>query len=817
MNRAAITNKARLQDRMQLPAGMGNLIGREAELRSASLLLQEPGVRLLTFTGAGGVGKTRLAVEVGRVCAPMFDDGGCFVPLSRTADPAQVITAVGRCMGFTESGGNDLAARLLDELRTRHFLLFLDNFEHLLPAAPALAELMAGCPDLKILVTSQAALHLVAEFEFPVPPLSVPPSTDAGLEAIAASPAVRLFVERARAVSPDFRLVASNMRAIAELCRRMDGLPLAIELAAPRIRVLSPGAMLMRLERPQELLAGGPRDAEERHQTLGHTVEWSFTLLEEAQRQVLLQLTVFPASFTVETTERFIQMPDPPPILEVVGALVERGFLRREHTPLGEVRLYMPQLIRQFLREHFLDTARIAELEDRHAYAQLGLIDSAHSGSRRRSSESWLNWMESEHDSMAAALAWLTKSKRAAEALRLAAWLWRFWFLHGYVDECRKWLGEVLSMAPVPDTPDAAEALAGAGFAAHYQGDYRAAESLFLSSVTIAERLEDSYHKAVALNGLGGLARVRGDYARARELYEEALALRVGADDKHGVATLLERRGLVQWLMGEPEAAQESLSTALRLCHEVRDRRGIVQALQGLGWFAVNRGDADAAAHLLADALERSRNLGDRWNMARALYSLGLVSFKRRHLQTAQQRQIESLRCANQVGDKALMRACLEALAAIAEEEAQHLSAAWLLGAAAALTGAVPDLRSAVIETPVLDREYDSLLESVSAALPERRFAETWGEGHAGSPLQAIEHVPGSREVATARHPKGLSDREIAVLRLVASGDTNAQVAHKLFLSIRTVDAHLRTIYRKAGVSSRAAATRFAMEHGLTT
>ncbi|HEY4865537.1 MAG TPA: tetratricopeptide repeat protein [Candidatus Dormibacteraeota bacterium] len=815
MNRAPPASKVILRAQMRLPAGLGSLIGREAELESAARLLQEPTVRLLTLTGAGGVGKTRLAVEVATLCGSGFHDGGRFVPLGRLTDPQQVLPAIGHSLDFAESVSTDLSERLLDALRNRHFLLFLDNFEHVLPAAPMVAELLGACADLKVLVTSQAALHLAGEYEFPVLPLPVPAST-AEFETLAGSPAVRLFVERAKAVSPDFHLEVSNAQATVEVCRRLDGLPLAIELAAPRIRVLTPKAMLVRLDRSLELLAGGRRDAPARQQALSNTLDWSYTLLDEEQRLALLQLTVFPASFTVETSERFLQLAAEASVLEVLGALVERGFLRREDTPQGENRLSMPVLIRQFLRERFLDSPAAAELAERHAMLQLGLVDSAYSGLRRRSSESWLNRMESERDSLAAAVGWFITSGRSEEALRMAAWLWRFWFLHGYVDECRRWLGEVLSMAPVPDTPDAAEALLGAGFAAHYQADYRAAESFFMSSLGISRRLHDIPHTAVSLNGLGGLARVRGDYAGAKRLYEEGLALVVALDDDPGVATLLERLGLVQWLMGEMDAAQESLSRALALCHEVGDRRGIVQALQGLGWFAINRGETRAAANLLIDALARSRSLGDRWNMARALYSLGLVSYRERDLDLARQRQVDALGAANQVGDKALMRACLEALAAVADAQGHHVSAAELLGAAAALAGAAPDVRSAVLESPVLDREYPGLVESVSAALSGARFVEAWDKGHASTPLQALDFALRHEESATGGHPEGLSDRELVVLRLVATGGTNAQIAHQLFLSIRTVDAHLRTIYRKLGVTSRAAATRFAVEHELT-
>jgi predicted ATPase/DNA-binding CsgD family transcriptional regulator len=816
MTRATMANRGSQQARLKLPAAGGSLVGRDMELQSASRLLREPKVRLLTFTGAGGVGKTRLAVEVATMCGPEFLDGSCFVPLSGLTDPHHVLPAIGRSLGFVESGGPDLSERLVDELRSRHFLLFLDNFEHLLPAALVVAELMAGCADLKVLVTSQAALHLAGEHEFPVGPLALPARTAADLDALAASPALQLFVERARAVSPGFRLDRSNAAATAEVCRRLDGMPLAIELAAPRIRVLTPKVMLERLERPLELLTGGPQDAPIRHHALSTTLEWSYGLLTDQQKQALLHLTVFPASFTLESSERLLGTASTDRAIELLDGLVERGFLRREDTPHGEIRLSMSLLIRQFLRDSFVDDETAAYLADRHAALQLRLVDRVQSGPRRRSTESWLDRMESERESLGAAVAWLVESARAEDALRLVAWLWRFWFLHGYVDECRKWLGEVLSMAPVPDTPDAAEALVGAGFSAHYQADYDAAGTCFDSALSMSRRLDDSLHVAIALNGLGGLARVRGEYTEAKRLYEEGLALCAGVDDRHGIATLLERLGLVQGLIGETDAAERSLSAALALCREVDDRRGIVQALQGLGWFAVNRGETKAAASLLTDALQRSRSLGDRWNMARALYSLGLVSYREKDLGLAHQRQCDALRAANQVGDKALMRACLEGLAAVTEAGRHHLAAAELLGAAATLSVAAPDVGSAVLESADLGRKYASLVESVSAALSEQQFSAAWELGRSSTPLQALDRASRWEASTAGQHPGSLSDREVAVLRLVAMGGTNAQVARKLFLSIRTVDAHLRTIYRKLGVTSRTAATRFAIEHGLT-
>jgi predicted ATPase/DNA-binding NarL/FixJ family response regulator len=804
-----------LPTRLELPARTGSFVGRSQELELALNLLKEPATRLLTFTGASGVGKTRLAIEVAGALGVAFEDGGCFVPLSQVAEPAQVLPAIARSLGFVESIHADLELRLIDELRSRHFLLVLDNFEHVLAAAPVVTALVAGCPDLKILVTSQAAMHLLGERELPVGPLPVPGRGTIDLHDLGASPAVRLFVDRARAVSPDFRLDAANAEATAEICRRLDGLPLAIELAAPRTKVLSPQHMLERLKRPLELLAGGPSDAPLRHQAFRNTLEWSYGLLDEETRDGLLQLCVFPGSFTSGDAERLLSPAPVHGVLDLLGGLVERGLLRRVEAESGETRLATPALIRQLLRERFMSAESLLTLDGRLADLELALVDEAQRGARRRSDEDWLRRMEGEHDNLAAALTYLIAARRTKDAIRLAAWSWRFWFLRGHVDEGRSWLKKALETGRPEVSADATEAMLGAGFSAHYQADYAAADSYFQSALRSAKKLRDVLRTAVALNGLGGLARVEGDYAKAERLYEKALDLCTAQGDKHGIATLLERLGLVRWLLGDAEAAEKSLTTALALAREVDDRRGIVQSLQGLGWVAFVNGRMTAAEKLLGEALDRSQSLGDRWNTARALHSLGLVAYRKGQPGPARDREREALRAANQVGDKSLMRSCLESLAVMTSERGNHVNAAELLGSSAALAESAPELRSAILEGPTLDADYDSIVRTIKARLSEREFEAAWSRGRALTPLQVLDLDVGWVEAVTGE-PAGLSKREIMVLRLVTHGMTNGEVARQLFLSHRTVDAHLRTIYRKIGVSSRAAATRFAIEQDIT-
>jgi hypothetical protein len=335
-------------------------------------LPSDPDLRLLTFTGASGVGKTRLAIEVATTYGSAFEDGGCFVALGQVSKPSQVLPAIARCLGFVGSGNDDLESRLMiDELRTGHFLLVLDNFENVLAAAPLVAALMAACPDLKILVTSQAAIHVRGEREPPIGPLPIPESGSRDLTTLGDSPAVRLFVDRAQAVSPAFRLEPGNAEATAEICRRLDGLPLAIELAAPRIKVLSPQLMLARLERPLELLAGGPSDAPARHQTFRNTLEWSYGLLDEETRDGLLRLSVFPASFSPDDAEHLLSNAHSEGVLNLLGGLVERGLVRRAEAESGEIRLAMPSLIRQFLRERFVSAEMQFALNERLAALEL--------------------------------------------------------------------------------------------------------------------------------------------------------------------------------------------------------------------------------------------------------------------------------------------------------------------------------------------------------------------------------------------------------------------------------------------------------------
>jgi len=803
------------QSSIDLPTRTGSFVGRSQELELALDLLKEPATRLLTFTGASGVGKTRLAIEVAAALGETFEDGGCFVQLGQVQAPAQVLPAIARCLAFVDSVYADLELRLIDELRSRHFLLVLDNFEHVLPAAPVVAALVAGCPDLKILVTSQAALHLRGERELLVGPLGTPTTGSMDLHVLAASPAVRLFVDRARAVSPDFRLDAANAEATVEICRKLDGLPLAIELAAPRIKVLSPERMLERLQRSIDLLAGGPTDAPLRHQAFRNTLEWSYGLLEDETRDALLQLSVFPRSFTSDSAEKLLSRDRAYGVLDLLGGLVERGLLRRVEAEPGETRLAMPHLIREFLRERFISVEMQHALDGRLAEVVLSLVDDGQSGARRRSHEDWLDRMEAEHDNLAAALTWFIGAHKKEEAVRLAAWSWRFWFLRGYVDEGRAWLKSVLEAGRPSVTGDAAEAMVGAGFSAHYQADYAAADTYFRSALRISRKLHDILHTAVALNGLGGLARVEGDYPEARRLYEKALDLCTAQGDKHGIATLLERLGLVRFLLGDAVEAEKSLSTALALTREVDDRRGIVQSLHGLGWVAFVNGRMTSAESLLGEALDRSRNLGDRWNTARGLHSLGLVYYRKGQAGPARDRQREALRAANQVGDKSLMRACLESLAVLAGERGNYVHAAELLGASAALAESAPKLRSGILEGPMLEADYDSIVRTVEARLSEPEFAAGWSRGRGLTPLQVLDLDLGWVEAADGE-PAGLSKREIMVLRLVTRGLTNGEVARQLFLSHRTVDAHLRTIYRKIGVSSRAAATRFAVEQNLS-
>ncbi len=852
-----------------LPFQPTPFIGREKEVAALGQLLCREDVHLVTLTGPGGIGKTRLALQVAAELSDLFADGISFVDLAPLNDPALVIAAIAQSLGIREVSGQPLLERLKDELQRKQMLLLLDNFEQVVSAAVQVADLLATYPLLKVLVTSRVVLHVQAEHEFFVPSLSLPdPNHVPDLAALSQYEAVALFLRRAQSARSDFHVTNANAPAVAEICVRLDGLPLAIELAAARMKLLSPEALLVRLHQPLHVLTSGPRDVVARQQTLRNTIEWSYQLLNAQEQQLFRRLSVFVCGGPLSAIEATSLGSEAESVLDTVASLADNSLLQRVEQQAGEEpRFAMLETIREYALESLEALGETEAARGAHAAYFLRLAEEAEQGMAGPQQAVLLERLEQEHDNLRAAMQWSLEQAEEgkAMALRLGGALYSFWFVRAYFSEGRDFLERALSRGDEVAAPVRAKALYAASQLHDALGSLDQAEEFYEQSLALYRELgdtrgiasclhlladiawgranlalarsqgeeslmlfrelDDKRSVAYLLYHLGSLAVEQGEYARGRDLLTESLTINRELGDTRIIALSLFNLVLLYWLSGGDLAqAHTWLDESFALFREVGDKESIANCLYLSGMLAHSEGDAASARSLTEQALAIFKEMKQQHGTALSLYALAEVAAAGGDSARSQALYEQGVGVARESGDKRAIPSGLEGLAAAVAAQGNYIWAAHLWGAAEVLREAIGTPLPPVERVP-----YHRAVAAARTQLGEQAFATAWAEGRTLSPEQALA-TPGqvalpaptqgerSSSPTTASpppYPDGLTAREVEVLRVVAQGLTNEQVAERLVISSRTVDTHLTSIYGKIGVSSRVAATRYAIEHHL--
>jgi predicted ATPase len=641
--------------RLVLPHPPTPIVGRLKETAAATGLLLDPDLRLLTLTGLGGVGKTRLALEVAHKTAGALRDGAVFVDLAPVRDPELVLTAMAHALEVQPSPERPLRQEVIDFLQPKSLLLVLDNFEQVMDAATTVADLLAACPGLKVLATSRMPLHIRAEYEYPVGPLATPDLDDLPpLNELAQVPAIQLLVRRAEAVNHQFALTDANARDVAELTLRLDGLPLAIELAATRLRVLAPADLLARLERRLPLLTGGARDLPARQQAIRATLDWSHDLLSSGEQTLLRRLAVFAGGCSVDAAEWVADhglqvtgdglqgtgtagdgrttIPQPatrnpqPTTLDHLGGLVEKSLLRARDTQGDGQRFSMLETIREYGLERLEVAGEETEIRQRHLIWCLDLAERAEPELTGAEQQRWFAKLDIEHDNLRTALGWAIARGDAEIAMRLGGALHRFWATQGHYEEGRRWLDSALAIDSGEPSAARGYALNGAGVLAWFLGDFDRAEALWQESLSLFQALGDRTRIAYAFGNLGLIGDAREDYKQATASYEQALALFRELGDQTYISFMLGNLGLIAYFQKDYPRATTLIEEALAMSRALGDRNSIAMTLGNLGLVAFAQGDYERATALHEEALSLGWHSTNRPWLARGIENFALIA-----------------------------------------------------------------------------------------------------------------------------------------------------------------------------------------------
>jgi predicted ATPase/DNA-binding CsgD family transcriptional regulator/DNA-binding transcriptional regulator YiaG len=882
----------RVRPPSNLPTQLTSFVGREGEVDRVASMLARPDVRLLTLLGPPGIGKTRLSLEVAHRLLDYvpeeaaarhhsYEDGVFFVPLAPVTEHALVPTAIASTLNLKLTGNQPPMDSLRDFVDGKHMLLILDNFEQIIGAGSVVADLLVACPNIQVMVSSRVALHVYGEQVYRVPTMLLPgknitaTATAESVEKVVEWEAVDLFVQRVRLVRPDFALDGETAPVVAEIVRRLDGLPLAIELAAARVRVLSPQGILERLDDRLKLLIGGADNVPARQRTLRGAIDWSYDLLDEAEARLFRRLSVFVGGCSLQAAERTAEdNMSPGPLagchaLDLVGSLVDKSLLKEEAGPGGESRLVMLETIREYGLERLRAAGEEAEARRRHALLMAELAEESEPYMTSAARDPWMARLDADLDNMRAALAWSVSERGDPQiGLRLAGALGWYWEHKGHFAEGWRWLHDILANVGGSErTTVRARALFALGTLADALGDTDTSRvTLQVSADIFDERGETRRHAYSQLVLCRSNASVSG--STAREMAARAVDTLRALDDKWGLAFGLEVMATIAYLLEDMEGARAQELECLTLYKELGDTWYTAQTLQRLSAHALNRGEFAQAREYLDEAIALSQQIGYQFNLGLALFIYGLVHYQTGEYSLAEATFQQAIVIFDILGDRgragiltrhvayaACRRNRLDRALALLNEAAvtfQGTGRIWHIAltvmAAGIIAAALGDWRLAAralgaplavfsdgvnVTNAMSDdiAEYTELLNRTRAKLGAKEFARLVADEPlsldralaevsalmAASPVAPLE--PQAAAVATKvkvqAYPANLSKREVELLRLVALGLTNLEVASRLFLSTNTVRAHLYSIYNKLDVTSRTAAARFAAEHGL--